>query len=321
MNYKNITIITIIICVLLPIYMLYKTKQHPDNKHMITIGILQTASHPALDEAKNGFVDTLKKNLGDDVRFVITNAQGSIMAAHTIAQQFHNDPTINAIYAIATPALQAAYAVEKEKPIFIAAVSNPETIISLHEKTNVCGTTDMIDIPGEIKAIKQLLPYITSVAIIYNTAEANSLAQVDIMKKELHKNNIATLLIGITNEAEIPAAATSALTKADALLTPTDNVVASAMPIIAHLAHAAQKPLIASHNPAVAQGALMARGVDYYNCGVETAQIALSVLRDGKKPHNLSIKQTKSDTVIINKKVLQDLNISLAKTSDTLVFI
>ena len=320
MLHKNITIITFIAITLL-IGILYKTRQGNITNSILTIGILQTASHPALDEARNGFVDTFKKELGEKIHFVIRNAEGSIIAAHTIAQQFHNDQTINAIYAIATPALQAAYAVEKEKPIFIAAVSNPEAIIALHQQTNVCGTTDMIDIPGQIKTIKQLLPHITSVAIIYNPAEANSIAQVNIMKKELYNHHITPFLVGIISEAEITTAVTSALAKADALLAPTDNVIASAMPIISHLARIAHKPLIASHNPAVKEGALMARGVDYYTCGAETAKIALEVLLHHKKPHEFPIHPVKSDIIVVNQEIINELAITIPKISDKIIFV
>ena len=61
------------------------------------------------------------------------------------------------------------------------------------------------------------------------------------------------------------------------------------MPIISRLARDAQKPMIGSHNEAVAQGALMARGVDYYTAGKETGEIALSVLRDKKQPYSIPI--------------------------------
>jgi putative tryptophan/tyrosine transport system substrate-binding protein len=93
------------------------------------------------------------------------------------------------------------------------------------------------------------------------------------------------------------------------------------MPIISRLAHAAHKPLIASHNEAVAQGALMARGVDYYMSGKETGEIALSVLHDGKKPYTIPIAPTRSDTIVINKPLLNKFGITIAQISDTIRFI
>lgn len=298
-----------------------KKTMSKNNNSLLKIGILQTASHPALDAARDGFVDTIKAELGDNVEFVINNAQGSIVTAHTIAERFHADDSIAAIYAIATQALQAIASVEKEKPIFIAAVSNPHQLGIINKTTNICGTTDMVDIPGTIQAIKNVLPPVETIALIYNPAESNSVAQIAAMEKELNQHSIKTIRVGIATEMEIPQAIASALSKADALLTPTDNLIASAMPLVAHLANSAHKPLIACHNDAVAQGAFMARGVDYYESGKETGNIALAVLRDGKKPYNLPITPTKSDTIVINKQVYDELSITIAEISDTIIFI
>ena len=319
MHYKNI-ILSLLAAWLIVLGIIINKTIKKNNNPLLKIGILQTASHPALDAAREGFVDIIKEKLGDNVEFVINNAQGSIINAHIIAERFHADASIAAIYAIATPALQAIMSVEKTKPIFIAAVSNPHEIGAITATTNVCGTTDMIDIPGAVTAIKKILPGVTSVALIYNPSEANSVAQVALMEKELLRHSIKPIRVGIVSETEIPQAIASALSKADALLAPTDNLVASAMPIISRLAHEAQKPLIASHNEAVAQGALMARGVDYYTSGKETGEIALLVLQSGKQPYTLPIRPTRSDTIVINKHLLDEFGITIPQISDTIIF-
>ncbi|HLW72751.1 MAG TPA: ABC transporter substrate-binding protein [Candidatus Babeliales bacterium] len=321
MKNKNIVISILIISAIVVAIIINKNRQKNDNSSAIIIGILQTASHPALDAAREGFVDTITKNSNGTINCIVYNAEGSMINAHAIAQRLHADDSIKAIYAIATPALQAIASVEKTKPILIAAVSNPHDLGIIHEKTNICGTTDMIDIPGTIKSIKTILPYVATIALIYNPSESNSVAQITIMDKELRRHSITPLHVGITTEIEVPQAIASALSKADALLAPTDNLVASAMPIISHLAHQAQKPLIASHNDAVKQGALMARGVDYYECGKATAGIALQVLCNGKKPYNLPIAPAKSDTIMINKQLSDELGITIAKISDTIMYI
>lgn len=318
---RNIIISILVIASISSGIIINKITKKTQNKSALKIGVLQTASHPALDAAREGFVATLNTYLSENIEYVIQNAQGSIVTAHTIAERFHADDSIAAIYAIATPALQAIAAVEKQKPIFIAAITDPHALGVIQEKTNICGTTDMIDVAGTVQAIKTILPHIATIALIYNPAENNSVMQINVMEKELHKNGIKTIRIGIATESDIPQAIASALSKTDALLTPTDNLIASAMPLVSHLARAAKKPLIACHNQAVEQGAFMARGVDYYESGKQTGDIALKVLRDGKKPYNIAITPTKSDTVVINKGILNELNITITKISDTIVYI
>ncbi len=280
-------------------------------KTRFTIGILQTASHPALDAARDGFVETLKKELGNDISFVIRNAEGSIPNMHTIAQHFHANQDIDGIFAIATPALQAMASVEKKKPIMFAAVTNPHALNVIHPKRNVGGSTDMIDVRKEIEAMQQLAPHIRTVAIIRKTGEINSEILAKQMTTELKRINITPVDVAISTEADISSAITSILRKVDALLAPTDNMIASAISIIVHHAHMAGKPLIVSDNLLVKHGALMARGVDYHESGRTAGNMMIDVLINDKKTYEISLAQPTSNTVFVNKTVLDQLKLNI----------
>ena len=76
----------------------------------IQIGVLQFASHPALDQSRQGFVDFLAENGykdGERVKLDIQNAQRDMSVARTIAKKFVSDNK-DLIFTIATPASQAA---------------------------------------------------------------------------------------------------------------------------------------------------------------------------------------------------------------------
>src|SRR5690625_3665773 len=72
----------------------------------LTIGISQLVEHPALDEAREGFIDGLEE-LGVDVEFTYQNAQGDIPNSLSIAEKFVRDE-VDMVYSIATPAAQTA---------------------------------------------------------------------------------------------------------------------------------------------------------------------------------------------------------------------
>ncbi len=290
---------------------LTKIMRQSKGKTRFTIGIVQTASHPALDEARAGFVETLQKQLNNDVAFIIRNAEGNITNIHTIAQHFHNRQDIDGIFAIATPAVQAMALVEKERPIFIAAVTDPHALGIIHPKTNVCGTTDMIDVAKEIDALHLFLPNIKTIALIFNSAEINATTLVKQMVVALKNKGITPLEIAITSETDIPGAIATALRKADALLAPTDNMIASAISFIAKEAHKARKPLIVSDNLLVKHGALMARGVDYRKSGQQVAHIALQIIVHGKKPHEIPLASADNRQIFINKGLLKDFNLTI----------
>lgn len=311
MNNRPIITLTLITILVMGAIILKKSFNRSQKAHKWTVGILQTASHPALDAVRDGFIYTLQQKLGDDIGFVVNNGQGSIGTIHAIAQQFHARNDIDAIYAIATPAAQAAVAVEKEKPIIIAAVTvSTELGIQFNEQ-NVCGVSDMINVQAEIEAMHQLLPQIKNIGIIFSTAEINSVATSKIMISELERVGYTPITIGIAAESDIEPAVMSALRKVDALIAPTDNSIANAIALITNLAQKAQKPLVVSDNMLVQYGPLMARGVDYYESGTQAAGIALELLINHKKPYELPILGADSKNVFVNRETLKTLGLTI----------
>ncbi len=276
-----------------------------------TIGIMQTATHPALDDVKKGFMEVLQEKMGNDVSFVIRNGEGSSTQMHAIAQHFHTRPEIDAIFAIATPAVQAMASVEQVKPIIIAAVTDPQQLGIMRPTTNVCGTSDMINVEQEVASMSLLLPSLKTVSIIYSPSEINATIVAEKMKEAVLKKGITPRLVPITTQAEVVSAISSALTKSDALLAPTDNLIASAITIIADLARKAHKPLIVSDNMLVQYGALMAQGVNYYDSGKESGHIAYEVVAQKKHPSAIPLAYGTSTKVFINKKVLQELGLTV----------
>ncbi len=286
-------------------------KQYSKKTATYTIGILQTASHPALDAARDGFMEELQGALGNEVAFVIQNAQGSVSQAHSIAQQFHANQNISGIFAIATPAAQAMSSVEKTKPIFIAAVTDPQALGLLHRDTNVCGTNDMIDVQGEIDLVRQFVPTAKTVGLLYTSGETNSLVLVQQMKKLLIAQGMEVVDCAVSTEADMQAAMESACRKVDVVLAPTDNTVASTIALTSSLANKYKKPFLVSDNMLVMAGPLAARGIDYKNCGRESAKVAYKVLVEGKKPFELPIEQAESKEVFVNHRTLQMLGSKL----------
>ena len=310
---NNFLIIVIIVVGLSGIIAFKRFFQKNSKQTRWTIGIIQTASHPALDAAKNGFIDYVQKQLNNDVSFIVRNGEGSVNALHSIAHQFNAQSNIDLVYAIATPAAQALLSIEKNKPIVLAAVTVVPGIGIEFNQPNVCAISDMINVPSEIAAMHQLLPMVKTVGILFNTAEINAVSMSKVMVVELEKIGLESQLVGFSSEADIEAAVASALRKVDALIAPTDNSVANAIALISNLAQRARKPLIVSDNMLVKYGALMARGVDYYQSGKEAGMCAVQILTQHTKPYELSIMNVDTKEIFVNKKVMQELDVVIPK--------
>ena len=280
------------------------------------IGVVQLVQHDALDASNKGFVDGLKEKGfedGKNIKIEQQNAQGEQANAQTISKQFA-DAKKDLIFAIATPAVQAAYNSTKDIPIIFTAVTDPvKAEVAKDWKssgTNVTGTSDKVPVDKQIELLKQLLPNAKTVGVIYNTSETNSVIQVDELKAAAQKQGLAVKEVGVTNVNEINQNLASALGQIDVLYTPTDNTVASGYALVGKLCLDKNVPIIGAEEAVVEKGGLASIGIDYYELGKEAGYKAAEVL-DGKKPSDVEISTLSNMSYTINTDVAKKLNISI----------
>ncbi|HCW53973.1 MAG TPA: ABC transporter substrate-binding protein [Clostridium sp.] len=292
------------------------SKGESSSGDMKNVGVVQLVQHDALDSANKGFVDALKEKgyeEGKNISFDQQNAQGEQANAQTITKQFA-DSKKDLIFAIATPAAQAAYNSTKDIPIVFTAVTDPVSAeIAKDWKssgTNVTGTSDKVPVEDQVKLMKKLLPDTKTIGVIYNTSETNSVVQVDELKSAVEKEGLVVKEIGVTNVNEINQNLTSALGEIDVLYTPTDNTVASAYSLVGKLCLDANKPIIGAEEAVVMKGGLATIGIDYYKLGKEAGYKAAEIL-DGKKPSDVEITILSEMAFTINEDVAKKLNITI----------
>ncbi|MCY6485161.1 ABC transporter substrate-binding protein [Clostridium aestuarii] len=289
-------------------------------ENIIKIGITQIVEHPALDSAREGFIQALKENNyeeGKNVKIDFQNAQGDMPTTQTIADKFVNDK-VDLILAISTPSAQAAYnATLKAKcniPIAITAVTDPVEaglVNSLENSgTNVTGTSDAAPIDAQFKIINKLVPTAKKIGIIYNTSEVNSEIQVEEAEKFASDFNFKIITQGITSENEIPQALESILSKVDVMYTLKDNMIASAMPIITKECFKKNIPVIGAESAHVKAGALATEGISYHQLGYETGLKAVKILK-GTKPSEIPVETQKETSVVINEDAAKKLKIQI----------
>lgn len=274
----------------------------------VTIGINQLVTHAALDAARDGFLAALKDNgyvEGDNLVIDLQNAQGSQDTALTISNKFVTDKK-DLIFAIATPAAQASAQATKDHPdipVLITAVTDPvdaELVDSLESPGgNITGTTDMNPVKEQLALVKQLTTG-NRVGIIYNSGESNSEVQVVIAKEAAAELGLQLEIRTIANSSEVKVAAESLADKVDAFYIPTDNTVVSAIETVIDVAEAKKLPIVAGEGDSVKSGALITYGLDYYNLGYQTGEMAVKVLKEGKKPQDMPVESQKQPKLFIN---------------------
>ncbi|MFA6808810.1 MAG: ABC transporter substrate-binding protein [Eubacteriales bacterium] len=284
----------------------------------ITLGIIQIVEHPALDSAREGFLETLKANGYEEGKNLIVdyqNAQGDQSVLQSIAQKFASEKP-DLILAIATPSAQAMAAADSEIPILITAVTDPvvaKLVNSLEEPgTNVTGTTDMNPIQEQFELLKKLVPNVKKVGIVFNAGEVNSQVQVDIAKEVALKMDLEILEATAYTSADVLQAAQSFIGKVDAIYVPTDNTVVSAKESVIQVANANNIPLISGESSVVDAGGLATIGINYENLGKQTGEMAIRIL-NGETPQNMPIESQKDFDTVINKETASLLGIEIPK--------
>ena len=288
-----------------------------ETAEILKIGILQLIEHNALDAAREGFVQALADNgLVDGETIVIDyqNAQGDPSNLSTMSQRFVNNDS-DLVLAIATGAAQSMASNTTEIPILFTAVTDPVDagLVVSNEAPggNVSGTNDMSPIAQQIDLMLQLKPETKTVGLLYNSSEDNSVLQIDIVKDVLEEKGIAWVEQTVTNSSDVQQAAQSVVPKVDAVYLPTDNVIASAIPIVAQVANDAKVPVICGEENMVTGGGLATLGLNYYNLGYQTGEMAVRILVGGADISTMPVESQTDFNYVINGETAAAIGIEI----------
>lgn len=283
-----------------------------------TVGIIQFAEHPSLDNCRTGFIEGLKEagfEDGKNIKIEYKNSQSDFSNVNTISQNFVADK-VDLICAIATPAAQSAYnaAMHSNIPVVMTAVSDPVAagLAEALDKPNkgITGTSDIIPAQKQLALIRNFLPEAKTIGILYSTGEVNSEVQIDMYKEVAGDYGFTIETAGVSNQSEIPMALDTLLSKVDCLNNLTDNTVVSALTTILDKANEKNIPVFGSEEEQVKNGCVASEGLDYIELGKKTGQMAARIL-NGETAESIAIEAIEQSSPIVNKSSLEKLGLTL----------
>jgi putative ABC transport system substrate-binding protein len=174
----------------------------------------------------------------------------------------------------------------------------------------------VLDVKAIFSLAHKLTPHAATFGLVYNLGEANSVAAIQAAKEYLTANGMQYLEATVTSTAEVQQAALSLVGRVDAFFTPTDNTVASAMPIFARVALDAGLPIYVGADSMVADGGFATVGIDYSILGAETARMVVSVLQ-GTPIAQLPVVEMQEFRTVVNRSVAEALGIDVNAFGDT----
>lgn len=251
------------------------------------IAVVQQLDHASLDEIRTAVeaeLDAKAAEKGITIEYRDFNGQNDATTLNQIGTQVVSDG-YDAVVPIATLAAQCmANACADDKiPVVYAAISDPAAA-DLTDLDYVTGTSDALNTQFILDMMLAINPDIKTVGLLYSNSEANSTTPIAEAKAYLDEKGIAYVEgTGNTND-EIMSAAANMVGKADAVFTPTDNVVMAAAAAVSETLTEAGIPFYTGADSFVTAGAFATCGVNYTELGTYTADMVLDILESGNVP-------------------------------------
>ncbi len=253
-----------------------------DGSAKYVVGICQLVQHDALDAATQGFIDALNEALPGEVEFQNKNASGDSANCSTIVNGFVSDG-VDLIMANATGALTAAAAATSDIPILGTSITAYGVALDLDDFDgtvggNISGTSDLADLDKQADMISEWFPETKKVALLFCSAEPNSLYQIKEVAKRLADKGIETKEFAFTDTNDVASVTQSAADYADVVYLPTDNTAASNTEAIANVLVPAGVPAICGEEGICKGCGVATLSISYYDLGVTTGKMAAKIL-------------------------------------------
>jgi ABC-type uncharacterized transport system substrate-binding protein len=251
---------------------------------------------------------------GRDYNLRCINAQGDMSTLTSIMTAIRAERP-DLVMPVSTPALQAALRQTGSLPIVFSCVGDGVHAGAGKSNTdhlpNVTGITTRSPFASMARLIKQTIPNIRAVGTLFSPAEINSELYREWFSEALEKEGIKLIALPVTTGAETSEATTMLLRSGIQIIGQiSDNTTRPGLSQISKRAKDAGLPLFCFDSSGVSEGAVLSLGRDYYNSGLEAADVAVRVLR-GANIAQIPIANTSSELLVINPDLTRKYGIVL----------
>jgi putative ABC transport system substrate-binding protein len=281
------------------------------------VSVVTIVEHPSLDAIRDGLKDGLKEHGysdGTTLKWDYQSAQGNPGIAAQIARKYVGEKP-DVIVAITTPTAQAVLAATKTIPIVYSGITDPVAAQLIKERkptgTNVTGVSNTLDMGKQVALIKEVVPNVKRVGIVYNPGEINSVVVVKNLKAHLEKEHISLVEAAAPRTVDVASAAKSLVGRVDVIYTGNDNNVVAAYESLVKVGADAKIPLIVSDSDSVKRGAVAAQGIDHYAMGRQTAEMVVRILK-GEKPGDIAPENSNVVELFVNTKAAASQGVTLS---------
>jgi ABC-type uncharacterized transport system substrate-binding protein len=285
----------------------------------LRVAFVQHASIPSLDEGAEGVFKALAdRGYSDGGKITVKhyNSEADIGTANSIAREVTGGGN-DLIISISTVSLQTVANANRNgsrtRHVFgivtdpyAAGVGIDPTNHALHPPY-MTGYGSMQPVESVFKIARAMRPELRTVGLVWNAAEANSLAQTKAARKACSDLGITLLEANAENSSAALESLNSLISRGvEAVWLSGDITVTLASDSIINTCKKAGIPTLSSNPPKVSTGALFDLGANYREIGMAVGNLAADVL-DGKSPGDIPVENLIPKVFYFNDTVLSSL--------------
>jgi ABC-type uncharacterized transport system substrate-binding protein len=201
----------------------------------------------------------------------------------------------DAVVTLSTAAMIASAKKIRDVPVIFTVASDPVKAGAFSEgkrPDNFCGIHDDPPLDEILKMAKENNRGLSSVGIVYDASQINSMISVEKLRSAGQQQNIRVLEATASSVTDLDAATRSVIQKgAKAIIISADNLANTGFSVIHKAASASGVPIYVSNLMQVEKGAAGGIGDDYRSWGRQSGILAAKVLA-GASPSMLPIRPT-----------------------------
>ncbi len=284
------------------------------------VRLLSYVTSADVAEAERGLREGLIKSRlveGRDYAFKVSNALGDMPALNGLVDAALAD-NADLLLTISTQALQSSVQRARGTPIVFTMVANPFAAgvgtTETDHLPNVTGAYGSNDAKRMMPIIRQLLPKAKKLGTLLVPSEVNAVYSYERLVEAADAAKYELVSMGVNAGTEVLDATQSLCGKQlDAICLSNSNLVGATFPTVAQAASRARLPVFAFLGSTASQGAVVVLTRDYYDMGVDSAQLAARVMR-GERPAEIPFHQATKSKLIVNPAAARACGLTIPDT-------
>ena len=210
---------------------------------------------------------------------------------------------------LSTPALASAIAHTRDVKIVFGIVSAPLAAgagASFEDHLpNVTGVHFALPSAQTFEWAFTLFPGTRRIGLLYNPSEANSVKELELLRKILAPRDVSLTAVAVSATSEVAENINAVLTQnVDMVFAMGDNTVANGLPAIIKACHQNEVPVIADDSSLMGSGAVLSCGPGPYLSGQAVAELAARVLQ-GESPGAIPIAPAQRNELAVDPAALK----------------